>query len=48
MNKDQTDNRDELRMDVDSLSEEDLEELARTIVRKLRESMRQEKDRSGF
>ena len=40
-------NNDELRIDVENLSEENLEELSRLVVRKLRESMRQERDRSG-
>ena len=47
MEETKNDNRDELRMDLQKLSEQDLEELARVVVRKLRESIRQESDRSG-
>ena len=47
MDESKIDNRDELRMDVDRLSESELNELARLIIRKLRELMRQERDRSG-
>lgn len=36
-----------LQLDVNSLSKKDLEELARIIVRKLRDVMRQERDRTG-
>ena len=47
MNNIQTADEDELRIDVENLSEENLEELTLLVVRKLRESMRQERDRSG-
>ena len=42
-----SDDLDILRIEVDKLSERDLEDLARLVARKLRESMRQERDRSG-
>lgn len=42
-----SDENDKLKIDIDNLTEDDLEELARIVVRKLRESMRQERDRSG-
>ena len=38
---------DDLRVNVEELSEQDLEELARLAVHKLRESMRLDRDRSG-
>ena len=38
---------DELRMDLSKLSEKELEALARLILKKLREAMRQERDRTG-
>ena len=41
------DNGDELRMDLSSLSENELEALAQLVLKKLREAMRQESDRSG-
>ena len=44
----QDDERTEMRMDLDSLSEKELEELSRIVVRKLRAEMRQERDRSGI
>ena len=44
----QDDERTEMRMDLDSLSEKELEELSRIVVRKLRTEMRQERDRSGI
>ncbi len=47
MNEARTDDRDKVYLDVNSLSEQELEELARKVVEKLRESIRQEKDRSG-
>ena len=47
MNETRGDDRDKVNLDVNSLSEQDLEELARKVVKKLRESIRQEKDRSG-
>ncbi len=41
-------NQDEkLRLDLTHLSEEELEELARLIIRKLRVLMQQERDRTG-
>ena len=42
-----TDNRDELRMDLSKLSEKELEALAQLIMKKLRDAIRQESDRSG-
>jgi len=42
-----SDELNELRVEVDKLSEQELEDLARLVTRKLRESMRQERDRSG-
>ncbi len=47
MDDTQTAGNDELRIDIENLSDENLEELSRLVVRKLRESMRQERDRSG-
>ena len=47
MDEKKTDNRNELRMDLSRLSEKELDELARLVVRKLRESVRQESDRCG-
>lgn len=38
---------DDLRVNVEELSEQDLEELALLVTRKLREAMRQARDRSG-
>lgn len=38
---------DEIRLDPDKLTEQQLEELARMVVRKLKLLMRQESDRSG-
>lgn len=43
----QTKDLDELRIDVEKLTEENLDELALLVVRRLRDSMRQELDRSG-
>lgn len=43
----QADEWDEVRVNVEKLSEQDLEELARLAVHKLRESMRLDRDRSG-
>ncbi len=40
-------NSDELRINVEKLSEQNLEELAFLVTRKLQESMRQERDRAG-
>lgn len=48
MDEKKTDERDVIRMDLSSLSEQDLEELARLVVRKLRTLIRQEKDRAGI
>ena len=42
-----SDELNEVRVEVDKLSEQELEDLARLVTRKLRESMRQERDRSG-
>ena len=42
-----TNEQDELRMDLDKLSKENLEELVLLLVRKLRNSMSQERDRCG-
>ena len=42
-----TDNRDELWMDLSKLSEKELEALAQLIMKKLRDAIRQESDRSG-
>ena len=42
-----TDNRDELRIDLSRLSDKELEVLAQLILKKLREAIRQERDRSG-
>ena len=42
-----SDDFDELLVDVNKLSEQDMEELARLVTRKLRESMREDRDRSG-
>ncbi len=39
--------RTDMRLALNRLSEKDLEELAKLVVRKLRESVRQESDRSG-
>lgn len=47
MNEARSNDRDKVYLDVNSLSEQELEELARKVVKKLRESIRQEKDRSG-
>ncbi len=41
------DNRNELRLDISKLSDKELELLAHLILKKLREAMRQERDRSG-
>ena len=41
------DNEDVLRIDLSKLSDKVLELLAQLIMRKLREAMRQERDRSG-
>lgn len=38
---------DKLPVDPENLSEQDLEELARRVVDKLRKAMRQESDRAG-
>ncbi len=38
---------DDLRMDLSKLSEKELEALAQLIMKKLRDAMRQESDRSG-
>ncbi len=43
----QADEWDEVRINVEKLSEQELEELARLVIYKLRESMRQARDRSG-
>ena len=45
--KKETDDRDELRIDTDGLSERELEELARLVVRKIKNQIRQERDRIG-
>ncbi|MBQ6343618.1 MAG: hypothetical protein IJI41_10880 [Anaerolineaceae bacterium] len=42
-----SDDFDELLVDVNKLSEQDMEDLARLVTRKLRESMREDRDRSG-
>ena len=42
-----SDDWDDLKMDVDKLSDQQLEDLAQLVTRKLRESMRQDLDRSG-
>ena len=47
MNEVQDNSSDKLRLDPARLSERDLEELARLIVRKLRILMKQESERSG-
>ena len=47
MNEAQDNSSDKLRLDPARLSERDLEELARLIVRKLRILMKQESERSG-
>ena len=47
MDDTQTAGNAELRIDIENLSDENLAELSRLVVRKLRESMRQERDRSG-
>ena len=39
--------RSRLRIDLDKLTEHELEELARLIVKKLRDSMSRERDRTG-
>ncbi len=41
------DNEDVLRIDLSKLSEKELEVLAQLIMKKLRDAMRQERDRSG-
>ncbi|MBQ6502810.1 MAG: hypothetical protein IJI14_08510 [Anaerolineaceae bacterium] len=38
---------DELRVNVEKLSEQELEDLALLVTRKLHESMRRERDRAG-
>ena len=38
---------DELRVNVEKLSEQNMEDLALLVARKLRESMLQERDRAG-
>ena len=47
MEEKRTDDIDKLRVNTEKLSEQDLEELARCVVRKLKESMGHERDRSG-
>ena len=47
MDDKRTDYSDEIRLDTEKLSEQDLEELARRVVRKLKESMSRECDRCG-
>ena len=42
-----SDDFDDLLVDVNKLSEQDMEDLARLVTRKLRESMREDRDRSG-
>ena len=42
-----SDDFDELLVDVNKLSEQDMEDLARLVTRKLRESMMEDRDRSG-
>ena len=46
-NEEHLDKEDVIRMDLDELSERELDDLAYLVVKKLRESMRQERDRSG-
>ena len=38
---------DDLRLDLDRLSDNELEALAQIVLKKLREAMQQESDRSG-
>jgi hypothetical protein len=47
MNDAEITRQDELRINVEKLTESELEELANLVVRKLRDSMREERDRSG-
>lgn len=47
MENEKIDVQDDLRIDVEKLSERELDDLAYIVVRKLRISMRQEADRSG-
>ena len=42
-----SDDWDDLKVDVDKLSDQQLDDLAQLVIRKLRESMRQDRDRSG-
>ena len=42
-----SDDWDDLKVDLDKLSDKQLEDLAQLVTRKLRESMRQDRDRSG-
>lgn len=48
MEENRLDKTEVIRMDLDDLSNQELDELAFLVVKKLRESMRQERDRSGF
>ncbi len=49
MADEQTNDQDEtVRVDVDSITDPQLDELAFLVVKKLRESMRQEQDRRGI
>lgn len=48
MNDVRVDDRDKMQIDLDKLSERDLEELTRIVVKKLRAWMQQERDRSGL
>ena len=45
--KKETENRKVLRMNIDGLSEKELEELARLVVRKIKIQIWQERDRIG-
>ena len=48
MEENRLDKTEVIRMDLDDLSNQELDELAFLVVKKLRESMSQERDRSGF